>query len=400
MSLKNLSLAIGVVAISTTAFGQKKNETTASMERIAAVSAFATDDYESAKRKYLSAKEYIDLAAANEETKNNQKTIWLKADIYSGIAALGMKTMDAEMLTLVGEDVMTNAATDLKKAFKMGNKFQDDIKMTADRNRSLMYEVANVLYTAENFSAAGEAYLNQANFWDCIDLLDTTALFNAALCFDKTAQYEKAAGIYIRLGEVGYRGTECIVLASRAYRNAGKKEESAKLISDARAKNPTDRELLFEVVNTSIDEGKNAEAEEALAAAIAADPNNKKLHYTIGTIMIDLGKNEEAETALNRALEIDPDYVDAQYNLGAHLVTWATTLRTEASKLGPNENAKYDELSKKSNDIYRRALIPLEKYITAFPEDKNVLTILFQLHRNIGNSERASEYKKRVDALK
>lgn len=398
MSLRNLSLAIGVVAISTTAFGQKKNETTASMERIAAVNAFATEDYESAKRKYLSAKEFIDLAAVNEETKNNQKTIWLRADIYSGIAALGMKTMDAELIALVGENVMKDAAADLKRAFKLGNKFEDDIKLTADRNRSAMYEVANAFYTAENFSAAGEAYIGQADFWDCIDLLDTTALYNAALCFDKTKEYDKSAELYIRIGEVGYRGTECTVLASRAYRNAGKKEEAAKLINDARVKNPTDRELLFELVNVSIDEGKNEEAEKALAAAIAADPNNKNLHYTIGTIMIDLGKNEEAETALNRALEIDPDYVDAQYNLGAHLVTWATTLRTEASKLGPNDNAKYDELSKKSNDIYRRALIPLEKYIAANPTDKSVLTILFQLHRNIGNSEKAAEYKRRADA--
>ena len=237
MSLRNLSLAIGVVAISTTAFGQKKNETTASMERIAAVSAYATDDYESAKRKYLSAKEYIDLAAANEETKNNQKTIWLRGDIYSGIAALGMKTMDAELLKLVGENVMKDAAADLKKAYKLGSKFKEDIIMTADRNRSIMYEMANAFYTTENFEAAGEAYLGQADFWDCIDMFDTTALFNAALCFDKTAQYDRAAEIYVRLGAVEYHGTECIVLAARAYRNAGKKDEAVKLINDARVKN-------------------------------------------------------------------------------------------------------------------------------------------------------------------
>lgn len=398
MSLRNLSLAIGVLAISTTAFGQKKNETTASMERIAAVNAFATEDYESAKRKYLSAKEYIDLAAANDETKNNQKTIWLKADIYSGIAALGMKTMDAELLKLVGEDVMKNAAADLKRAYPMGSKFKEDIIITADRNRTAMYKLASGLYEAKNFEAAGEAYIAQASFMECIELMDTVALFNAALCFDKSSQFERAAEIYIRLGEVGYLGTECIVLASRSYRNAGKKEEANKLINDARAKNPTDRELLLEVVNASLEEGNNEEAEQALASAIASDPNNKKLHYTIGTIMIDLGKNEEAEKALNRALEIDPNYVDAQYNLGAHLVTWATALRTEASKLGPNETAKYAELDKKSNETYQRALIPLEKYIAAYPNDKNVLTILFQLHRNLGDSAKAMEFKRRADA--
>ena len=44
-------------------------------------------------------------------------------------------------------------------------------------------------------------------------------------------------------------------------------------------------------------------------------------------------------------------------------------------------------------------MIPLEKYIVAFPDDKAVLNILFQLHRNLGNSEKAIEYKKRAEGI-
>ena len=83
MSLRNLGLAVGVIIISTTAFGQKKNETTASMERNAAVSAMHSKNIEGAKSKLLSSKKYIDLATAHEDTKNNQKTLCLKGEIYS-----------------------------------------------------------------------------------------------------------------------------------------------------------------------------------------------------------------------------------------------------------------------------------------------------------------------------
>ncbi len=398
MSLRNLSLAVGVIAISTTAFGQKKIETTASMERNAAVSAMQSKDMESAKNKLLSAKEYIDKAAAHEDTKNNQKTLWLKGEIYSSILSLGMTTMDMELINVLGEDGMDDAIASLKRAYPMGKKYKDDVVATVDRNRFALNTMARTLYEKKMFAEAAEAYIGQAEFADCIDLLDTSVIYNAAICYDKIEEFEKAAIQYERVANVGYNGTTCYILASTAYRNAGMPEKAAALIAVAREINPTDRGLLLETVNTHLAAGNNAEAEKALADAIATDPNNKQLHYTIGTIMIELGKNEEAETALNKALELDPDYVDAQYQLGAHLVTWASAVKKESTLLGPNETAKYNELDKKSDDLFKRALVPLEKYIAAYPNDKSVLTILFQIHRNLGDSAKALEFKKRADA--
>lgn len=398
MSLRNLGLAVGVIAISTSAFGQKKNETTASMERNTAIELMQTDDIESAKSKLLSAKEYIDMAAAHEETKNSQKTLWLKGEIYSTILSLGMETQDLEFISAVGENGMKDAIASLTKAYPLGKKHQEDIETTVNINRYKLEVAANMLYKGEMFKEAAEMYMTQAEFRDCINVLDTFAVFNAAICYDKSEQFEKAAVQYKRVADVGYKGTTAFVLASIAYRNAGMTDRAAEIIKTARGIYPTDRELLLETVNTYLAAGNNAEAEKALADAIAADPNNKQLHYTIGTIMIELGKNEEAENALNKALAIDPDYVDAQYQLGAHLVTWASAIKKEATMLGPNETAKYDAMEKEGDAIFKRALIPLEKYIAAFPNDKSVLTILFQIHRNLGDSTKAMEYKKRADA--
>lgn len=398
MSLRNLSLAVGVIVISTTAFGQKKNETTASMERNAAIDAMQSKNIETTKSKLLSAKKYIDLATAHEDTKNNQKTLWLKGEIYSLILSVGMETMDMELVNTVGENGMDDAIASLKRAYPMGKKHKDKVISTVDRNRIALNTMARKLYDNEMFAEAAEAYMGQAKFSDCIDLLDTTVIYNAAICYKKIEEYEKAAIQFERVAKVGYNGTECYVLASAAYRNAGMPEKASELIAAAREINPTDRELLLETVNTHLAAGNNAEAEKALSDAIATDPDNKQLHYTIGTIMIELGKNEEAETALNRALEIDPDYVDAQYQLGAHLVTWASAIKKESTLLGPNETTKYNQLAKQKDEIFTRALIPLEKYIAAYPTDKSVLTILFQIHRNLGDSAKALEYKKRMDA--
>ena len=176
MSLRNLGLAVGVIAITSTAFGQKKNETTASMERNAAVTAMQKKDTESAKSKLLSAKKYVDLAASHEDTKNNQKTLWLKGEIYSSIISLGMQTQDMELVSSVGETGMEEAITSLKRAYPMGKKYKEDVVSTVDRNRIAMNTMARMLYDAKQFGPAAEAYLGQAEFADCIDLFDTSAV--------------------------------------------------------------------------------------------------------------------------------------------------------------------------------------------------------------------------------
>lgn len=392
------SLILAVVALSGNVYAQKKNETSAAVERNKVMSALAMENMIEAKKALLSAKEFIDLAAADPETMNSQKTLWLKGEIYSMMGALGMQGPDLELLTALGENGMDEAIAALKKGYPLDKKYAEDIITTVDRNRVALNGLANVMYNQGQFEAAGEFYKAQAEFADCINLLDTNAVFNAALCYERSDKSLEAAKLYEQLATHNYRGTACAVLASSSYRKAGDINKARAIIDAARKENPSDRELLLELVNTNIDAGDAAGAESALNAAIATDPNNKQLHYTIGTIYIDLKENAKAENALNKALEIDPNYVDAQYQLGAHLVTWAGNMSTEAKQL-PFGDPNYNKMITESEELYRRALIPLEKYIANDPKDKQVLTILFQIQRNLGNSEKALEYKRRADEV-
>ena len=297
------------------------------------------------------------------------------------------------------ESQKVNVIAAFDKAYDAGNKMKSDVEQSVYQKIALLNQFAGMTYNAEQYEAAGELYETEAKYSDAIDQLDSAAVFNSSLCYEKAEKYEKAAIGYERLAKVNYRGTTSAILASSSYRKAGNLEKAKAIIAEARKTNPSDKELLLELVNTNIDAGDAAGAEKALADAIKTDPNNKQLHYTIGTIYIDLKENEKAEIALNKALEIDPNYADAQYQLGAHLVTWAGDLKLQADQM-PFGDANYNKVKQQSGEVYERALIPLEKYIINYPEDKAVLTILFQLQRNLGNSEKALEYKKRADAIK
>jgi len=397
--LKTISLTVVALAITSTSIAQKKNETSAAVEyKNKYRAAMQKGDFETAKKALISAKNFIDLAAVHIDTKNRQKTNWLKGEIYANFLVLGMQAQDTNLMKLAGEDAMDQSIAAFKYGYSLGKKMKGDFQESVYRNISMLNNMGNMLYKAEQFKEAAEVYEYQAKYSDAINMLDSSAIYNASLCHEKSGEYLAAATGYATLSKAGYRGTSCAILASSAYRKAGNLKEAKAIVNKARETNSSNRDLLLELVNTNIEAGDAAGAQAALNDAITTDPTNKQLHYTIGTIYIELKENSKAEEALNKALELDNTYADAQYQLGAHLVTWAGNLKTEANQLkfgDPN----YNTLLNQSEQTYKRALVPLEAYITNYPNDKAVLTILFQINRNLGNSAKALEYKKRADSL-
>lgn len=395
--MKN-SILVGTLLLSTLAFGQKKNETSAAVEfKNKFAPALQSKDYETAKKSILSAKEFIDLAAAHPDTKESAKTLYYKGEVYLGIMSLAQDSDDADLTAMVTPTFMEEAANALKQSYANDKKYQSDVSDVVLRARILFDKRANAAYTEGDFKSAASLYNWQAKYSSAIGDLDSNAVFYSSVCSEKANDYASAAAGYLTLANAGYKGPVSYNLASGAFRKSGDIEKAKGIIAEGRKLYPNDRDLLLELVNINIDANNPAGAEAALAQAIAADPNNKQLFYTIGTIYIEMKENKKAEESLMKALEIDPDYLDAQYQLGAHLVSWAGDLKTEANalKLG---DYKYDVLMSESNDTYKRALAPLEKYISKQPNDKAVLNILFQLHRSIGNNDKAAAFKARYDA--
>lgn len=396
--IKQSILVIGAMGIASLSFGQKSVETSAAVERNSAQKLMMMGKMEDAKSKYLSAKEFIDKAAAHEDTKNNQKTLWLKGDIYTTLIGLAMQTGDTALIKSMGENSMDDAIAALKQAYPLGKKYKSDISETVDRNRKSANTFAIMMYEKEKFPEAAELYEMQAKFGDCVEMFDSTGYYYAAVCYDKAENFEKSAPLYVKLVNAGYEVPKTAAFGSSALRKLKKYDKAKAIVAKARESYPTDRGLLLESVNTSLEEGDSEGAEAALNKAIESDPNNKQLHYVIGTIYNDLKKNAEAEAALNKALAIDPDYADAQYQLGAILVSWAGDLRAEANRTAEGD-PNYDKLMSQSKETYGRAVDPLEKYIQKDPENKAILNILFQIHKNLGNRDKALEYKRKADSL-
>lgn len=396
------ALFSGALFLSLQATAQKANETSAALEYKKFNNEFMMmmsggGDLVDMQKSISKAKEYIDLAAENESTKESPKTLYYKGEIYTGY--LMAYAQDTVFMKENGEKYLNTGLAAYKKAYTISDKFDSDIENSINMKKSMFGMGINMLYDKGQFKEASEAYEMQVLLSDAVNQVDSSSVFNSAVCAEKAGDQDRAASMYKKAAEIGFKAPDIYAIASSSLRKAGRKDEAKAILEVGRKKYPSDKSILLEVVNVSIDAGDAAAAEASLAEAIAKDPNNKQLYYTIGTIYIDLKEDQKAEEALNKALEIDPNYIDAMYQLGAHLVGVAGQLKEDASRLKFGD-AQYDVMMSKSDETYKRALDPLEKYIAKEPNDKAVLTILFQIHKNLKNNEKAIEYKKRADAIK
>lgn len=401
MKTQSFTLIVATAFVTTFSFAQKINETSAAVEfKNKFQPALMQGKIDDAKSALLSAKKYIDLAAEHPDTKANSKTLYYKGEIYGGAVQLAMMSGDSSFLiNNFGADAFDISISNLKEAYKKDKKFRFDIEQSVNMQTAMLSPLASKSYEDKKYGEAGAAFYYLYKITTAKNVIDTANLFNAGLCFEKAEMFKEAAEAYAELAEVGYRGGEGYALAATAYGKLKEYDKANEILMKGKAKLGNDKTILLEIVRLNMMIGDNVKAEKALADAIAADPKNKQLHFIIGTIYTELGHDEKAEEALLKALEIDPNYQEAQYNLGAHYVTWATKLRDEANDMNPND-FKYDMTLSQSQDLYKKALGPLEAYITKQPKDANVLLILFQINQNIGNSEKAAEYKARYDAAK
>lgn len=382
-------------------FSQKVNETSAAVEfKQKYQPAIMTGKVDDAKTALLNAKKYIDLAAEHPDTKGTSKTLYYKGEIYGAAAQVAMMTGDTTFMTQnFGSDAFEISIESFKESYKKDKKYRPDIDNSVNMQVGMLTPAAGKFYEEGKYAEAGAAFYYIYKISTARNINDSTNLYNAGLCFEKAGMDKEAAEAYAELAEIGYNKGEAYALAARSYSKLKEYQKAEEILEKGKAKYGNDKTILFELANLHLSQGNNAGAEKALSDAIAAEPNNKQLYFTIGTIYTDLGQNEKAEEALLKALSLDPEYAEAQYNLGAHYVTWATELRNKANEMDEND-FNYDITLEKSSELYKKAIDPLEKYIQKQPNDANVLLILFQINQNIGNTEKAQEYKSRYDALK
>lgn len=363
------------LSLSAGTFAQKKNVTDA----ILLMRKYnPTGDVVANLKTVTDAKNFIDLAAVNPETAEDLKMHLYRAEIYYALE-------EANDLKNLKENYTgpTDAATSQEwKAISMASfkKVIEDPKKTykADAESfinmrvELLFNQGIIAYNEKKYETAAYAFLNAAEVKSYLGETFKDAEVNTSLAVNYAVEEFLAAKKY----------DEALTFASR--------------ISDAM---PTNIDILISLVNINLQKGDVAATEAYITKALAIDPSNKQLYYVLGTSYMDKKENDKATAALQKAIEIDPNYNEALYQLGAHLYNLAVEKRNKSVELD-YKDPKAAVLEKEATELFKQALVPLEKYASQNENDKSILDILYKTNMKLGNIEKAQEYKKRLDALK
>lgn len=393
----NLGILCATLFVGAQGFSQNSNVVSAALEFQKYEPAFVQQDLEKAKVHLVEAKNFIDPAMKHESTKTDPKANYYNAVINYSLVELSGFTQDEDLKVYQNDSIKDV----IKKSIKLAEekrRYRTDTEVFFNRKVSQVVTMGETMFKQKKFDMAfaGFAMAYQiktiANIEEEREAMKTNAIISARNYVDtlsKTNDTEKALNF----------------------------------ISDALKMFPESEDLAISGVNLALQNDDLEKAEAYFDAAAKSSPENKVLFSNMGSIYLTAAdkaynefaameiteegyqkKSEEveelytkAENNLQRAIDIDPEYAEAAYNLGVLYLGRGEKLKTTAAQMDFN-NPDYDKVNKRSQEMYKKAIVPLEIYIKQDPNNAGVLNVLFQVHRNAGNSEKAIEYKKRADA--
>jgi len=370
---KALLFTLGI-AVSSISFGQKLMETSAASEyENKFIKAYGKRDLAGATEAILKAKEFIDQASTNEETKNNPKTQYYKAQIYLGLVDITKATSNDPVKIKEYQEV---AEANMLSAFNNPNtKYKEKVEEYVNQKAYAVFQQGQALFTSKNFEEAMLAFIESNKIKNTLGSKMENADANAEVSF--------------------LNGMNVFVTESKF-------DEALKLASTFKGYYPNNRRAMLSLIDIQLKKSNLGELEKLTEEFVQLNPNdtlNKRLYYNLATLLLNNNEFAKAEQGFKKALSFDGMYVDAIYQLASTYISWAKTISKEASML-PTKDPKVKTLDDQANRTLLRGISALEKYTTVAPNDKDALITLSRAYGRVGNEAKSAEIKAKADAIK
>lgn len=421
----------------------------------------ALNDYESTLSDnpdvtYLNkAKDNIDLALANDETKNSAKAnaykVRIMYDLYQYNLKQEQKKLEATITDKSARVEASYVSTQLKEfveAFNSISKLKevdakyfdktlgvnkvesdlgdDDLKLYSAANQ-MKIELSNIAvgkYKAKQFDDAAEFFHKSAS----MNLLmtgkkDTTSYYNACICSQKAKNATKILFYNNEMIENKIAMPYNFQAIYETYMTEKDSVKALECLKKGREAFPNDLYLMNKETEVYIQTGKQELAIINLKKAIQKDPNNAVLEFVLGdvynTIANPKGKNgqdttkpinyeeltQSAEEHYLASVNLKPSNKDTHfnvlYNLGALHYNHGVVLYTKSIGKSTIVDVvrKQKEYELKSAEYYKRAIPYFEQALLVKSDDTTTLSALRKLYYLTGNEAKGNEMNTKLKAI-
>lgn len=418
----------------------------------------AMSDYESTLKEtpdisyLLKAKENIDLATLNEDTKNQVKTYSYRIRIYSYIFSENLKAEEKKLSETVSnknertqkaygnvaisefieaiKSLMKIQELDPKIFEKLGKgeaNTEEDSKLflTMSQLQAHQANLATGRYNAKKYDEAADFFESLAISNTFITgKKDTSNFYNACISAQKSKNQIKIIDFNKKMidqkiaSPYNYQTIYDVKLAQKDTVSA------MEFLALGRKEFPNDVYLMNRETEVFLQKGQQEKALGNLQTAISKEPNNAILQFAIGNVYDNLanpkGKSGrdtikpsdfdnlvmKAAEHYQKAVDLKPasqdNFFNSLYNLGALYNNYGNTLYTKSmEKVTITDLAKKQkEYEMKSTEYYKKAIPYLEQALTVKVDDKTCLSALRTLYYKTGNEAKGKEMNEKLKMLK
>ena len=418
--MKKIVLIIATLGISYAGIGQDKMVTSANV----ALQSHNLDE----------AKEDIDKAIANPETKEKPKALFAKAQIYTALQSVDKyKASNPYREGFQAACKLAEVKADYEKQTVDGLLlygaflyYNDGVKAYNDHKfpeaLDFMKNVMKVHDMGKRFDKLPPAALKQ---------FDTVAA-DAALTMANSAYYAKKYDEAIPLltnakNNPITKSPSVYQCLTDAYKQVNDSKNKFATIEEGRAAFPDDVTLRNYELNYYIESGKQDELIKKLEDASAKEPNNSDLLFNIATTYLGMANPKDgkkpanaaeltakSEDAFQRALKLAPENAGYNYNFGALYFNQATDINDQMNTITGSSAAdlkKYDDLKAKRDALFIKSSPYFEKAYSVLAgnesslkgEDmktyKSTLLALSRVYATQSKLDKSTEMKKKYDSL-
>lgn len=422
-------------------------------------------DYEDSKKenpqnpelKYLQkAKESIDKALANEDTKNQVKTHLYKLRISYALykynlneevkkqEAAGEKDKNRQYTLAYGKTALTEfneANEELSLIKDLDPKFIEKIQVTLTKNdasaldeedlkfamavQEMKMEAPNIAigkYETREYDLAAE-YFYRAAFMNSVLYreLDTSNFYNACVAAAKSGQADKIIDYNKKMIDAKLQIPYNYTSISNAYLAKGDTVQALVNLQKGRQQFPDDAELLNAETNVFLETNRQEQALSNLKQAFEKNPTNGLYCFMIGAAYDNLANPKDkisgkdlpkpanyeqlvvtAESYYIKAIELNRNekeqLFNSRYNLGALYNNFGIYLENKNIDKITDMSKLQKENAAKSQEYYRKAIPYLEQALEMKPTEKDVMKALRQLYYKTDNSKAAKDMNDRINA--
>lgn len=309
--------------------------------------------------------------------------------------------VDVELEKLVASLINSAIADNEAKAFIEGAaKLFMAYQIKPEVNQDYLYYAASGAVNAQNFDLALTYYeeLKNIKYEGITTNYYATEVASGNEISVSETEYElyKKSKDYTNLREeqTESKFPEVVKNIALIYAEQGDNEKAMAAVQEARKSNPDDLNLILTEANIYIQLDEKEKFQELIKEALEQDPNNALLYFNLGVVSSDLGDNMAARGYYEKAIEIDSTYEAAYLNLVSLILNGESTIVDEMNSLGNSraDNARYDELKLKREDLYREC-IPILKGLVELNQNEEAIKTLMNIYGTLGDNEGFKEMK-------